>query len=286
MQYHEEAASSAEYHRYQDEARRMYAAVDLDKARPSFPAPPEHHLEPVQFVDELADTVLRHHPIIQHPFTAKLIRGALTREELQAMVKIHYPQLVQVIRSDAMIVANAKNLAEMRREMLVLIEEAGEDLVGGEHPAHPMLWMRLGTYLGLSEQEIEDAPIHPHYEINILRARLRAVQTRIGAEAPANSRLGERVFSLVFPLWAESLKNNYGLPDEALAFFYAHGEADWGHGQIGKEMLVPYAQTYEEQRTAWLKERQSIYQFWQRYDAWSEAAEFYRRKAEFDRVPA
>ena len=280
MQEHQLTAEmAAEYHRYQEEARGLYAGVDLEKASPSFPQPPEKRMDPVQFVDELADTVFRRHPIILHPFPAKLVRGMLTTEELQAMVKVHYPLLLQVIRSDAMIVAAAKDLDEMRKEMLVLIEEAGEDLVGGEHPAHPQLWMRLGTYMGLTEREIEEAPLHPHYEIDILKQRLTGVQTRVGAEAPQNSRMVERVFSIVFPLWAEALKTHHGLPDDALTFFYAHGEADWGHGNIGKEVLVPYVQTLEEQRVAWLKERRLSFQFWARYDAWAEAASFYRRKA-------
>jgi pyrroloquinoline quinone (PQQ) biosynthesis protein C len=279
LQYHESSATSQVYHRYQEEARRLYAGVDLEHARPLFPPPPAQRMEPVKFVDELADTVLRHHPIIQHPFLARLIRGLLSREELQAMVKIHYPQLVQVLRNDAMIVATSRSLEEMRKQMLVLIEEAGEDLAGGQYPAHPQLWLRLGTYLGLKEKEIEEAPVHPHYQIEVLQARLNALQTRIGAEAPANSRMGERVFSIVFPLWAEALKSHYGLPQEALAFFEAHGEADWGHGQIGKELLVPYVQTAEQQRAAWLKERREIFKFWDRYDAWAEAPAFYRRKA-------
>ena len=268
-----------EYHRLQDEVRKLYDTADLENVKRYFPPPPAEAMEPVKFVDHLADTVFWHHPRLLHPFVMRLWRGLLTDEEIRGWVKIHYPQLVQVIRNDAMSVAGAKDLEEMRKEMLVLIEEAGEDLVGGDTPAHPQMWLHLGESLGLTDKEIEDAPLHPHYESFIMKAQLSSMQKRIGAEAPRNSRLGERTFSVVAPLWAEALKTHYGASERGVTYFYAHGEQDWLHGAIGKELLVPYVQTQEGQRIAWLKERDGIFRIWERHDAWADAANFYRRMA-------
>jgi len=267
----EDKTDMEEYYRLQAEARSLYASPDLAWDRPRFPDPPTEHLKPEEFTNLLADTVFRHNEQFHHPFVARLMRGELSPEELKAWAIADFPFLVEVLRSDAMIVANARDLHEIRKQMHVLIEEAGEDLAGGEYPSHPQLWIRFGAALGLTEQEIVEAKVHPLMELFLDSLRLRNLQTRIG-EMPGNSRLSERTRSIVYPLWQEVLERRYHLPAAALAFFEVHGAADWGHGNIGKEIIIPRCRTREEQLRLWTTEGRRMARSWMRMEIWADAA--------------
>lgn len=266
-----EKADLKEYYHLQEKARAIYVSPDLVWGRPQFPDPPSAYLEPAEFVDRLADAVFHSNEQFHHPFVARLMRGDLSSTELRAWVKADFPFLVEVLRSDAFIVANGRDLHEIRRQMHVLIEEAGEDLAGGEFPSHPQLWIRFGEALGLTEGEITGAPVHPIMELYLDGLRLRHLQTKIG-EMPGNSRFSERTRSIVYPLWQEALEKHYALPSKALAFFEVHGAADWGHGNIGKEVLLPRCRTREEQVRLWTTEGKRLARAWIRMDIWEDAA--------------
>lgn len=271
------APSKEEYRRLQSQAQEIYAAPDSAWDRPWFPDPPQEKLEPEEFTERLAEATFQCNDQLRHPFVHRLIRGKLNREELAGWVKADFPFLVNVIRSDAMIVAAARDLEEMRVQMHVLIEEAGEDLAGGEHPSHPQLWLRFGEALGVSAQEIRKAPVHPIMDLLLEAGRLRSLQRRIG-EPPGNLRLSERTRSIVYPLWQKALEEHYGIPSEALVFFEEHGEADWGHGNIGTQILITRARTREDQLRLWEQQRRGLERGWMRVDVWSDGANWYRRQ--------
>jgi pyrroloquinoline quinone (PQQ) biosynthesis protein C len=169
-----------------------------------------------------------------------------------------------------MIVAKARDLAEMRKQMQVLIDEAGNDLAGGDTPAHAMLWLEFGAALGLGEEDIVRAPIHPVIEALINAEMFEGLMRPVGA-APTNLRLGERAKSAIIPLWRDALAQHYGVPDHALRFFDEHGEADWCHGGVGEEVVLSRCDTFEQQQQLWQSSRRSNVRQFARFDAWHTA---------------
>lgn len=274
-----ESRSREEYLRWRQHVRQIFAGDDAAWTKPGFPDWPEKLLEPRDFVAQLGQAVLESDQRLRHPLSVRLVRGELSLDEIRALVVVNYPYLIQTIRNDAMIVAKAKNLAEMRKQLLVLIEEAGEDIVGGDTPAHPTLWLRFGLALGLTEEQITDQPVHPLTRSFLDAAMLRGLMRPIGA-APTNLRLGERAQSIIFPIWRETLASTYQLADEALLFFDAHGEADWGHGGIGEDVILTRCRTLEAQRDLWEAAKRGCAEQFHKFDVWQIAMRDYLSEKE------
>ena len=89
---------------------------------------------------------------------------------------------------------------------------------------------------------------------------------------PSNLRLGERINALVFPIWAEVLREKYHVPDKALDFYYAH-IVDEEHGKVGERVIIKRATTKEAQTEIWLRLKKGQQKQWINYDAYNEAAE-------------
>ena len=127
-----------------ERARSLYRSITTPWKRPRFPDPPCEFLPSEKFLDLAKEAVLVHHTKINHPFCVKLFRGEWTVKQLHGWIKQEYHAVMQTLRNDANIVANAETLAEIREQLGVLIEEAGEDICVGKYPAHPELFVRMG----------------------------------------------------------------------------------------------------------------------------------------------
>lgn len=249
--------------------RQMYADIESAPQAPFFPPPPDHFLEPEQFVDLLSEAVLVNHTKINHPFCVKLVRGEWSRQQLHAWVKQDIHAKIQTIRNDAMIVASAPSLEEMQKQATVVASEAGVDNSG--YPSHPELWLRFGEGLGLSREDILQSEPSPLMQVVLDAERYRSMSQRIGG-LPSNMRLGERINAVVYPIWAEALERRYGVPREALRFFTAHGEADEDHGEIGRQIVMSRATDFETQQRIWQHHEASQAKQWINYDVFYQAA--------------
>jgi pyrroloquinoline quinone (PQQ) biosynthesis protein C len=101
--------------------------------------------------------------------------------------------------------------------------------------------------------------------------RYKSQRQNVG-DLPANLRVGEKINSLVHPIWAEALMEKYRVPAEALEFFTAHGEADQEHGKLGEQIVLGRAGSREAQRAIWLHLKKSHAKQWITYDAFYQAA--------------
>jgi pyrroloquinoline-quinone synthase len=250
-----------------ERARKIYAETPL---RPvvEFPDPPKQFLKPEQFVDELAEAVLVHSAKVVHPFSLKLVRGEWTLKHIKEWVKEGFQDKIQTIRNDAMILATAPTLDEMKKQATVVASEAGADHSGAL--SHPELWLRFGEGLGLSREEIARHKPTPLTQIVLDGERYMSMSQRIGG-LPSNLRLGERVSSIVYPIWAEALVRKYGVPKQAVAFFDVHEEADEEHSDIGRQVVLGRAATFEAQREIWLHQAKSHAKQWLSYDGYYQA---------------
>jgi pyrroloquinoline quinone (PQQ) biosynthesis protein C len=254
-----------------ERVRQLYRSIKTPWKRPRFPDPPAEFLPPEKFLELAKEAVLVHHTKINHPFCVKLFRGEWTVKELHGWIKQEYHAVMQTLRNDANIVANGGTLEEIRDQLTVLIEEAGEDLCGGKYPAHPELFVRMGEGLGLKREEIINSEPSALMQLIIDEERYRGLRLTIGG-LPSNLRLGERINALVFPIWAEVLRDKYQVSDKALDFFYAHA-VDEEHGKVGERVVLSRAVTKEAQTEIWMRLRRGQAKQWINYDAYHEAAE-------------
>ena len=208
---------------------------------------------------------------INHPFCVRLVRGEWTLKQLHAWAKQDYHAKVQTLRNDAYIVATAPTLDELQEQLKVLISESGEDLAGGKYPSHPELWLRFCEGLGLGREEVSRSEPSPLMEVVLDAERYKSMRQNVG-DLPANLRVGEKINSLVHPIWAEALRDHYHIPPEALEFFTAHGEADQEHGKLGEQIVLSRAITKEAQRAIWLHLKKSQAKQWVTYDAFYQVA--------------
>lgn len=253
-----------------ERVREMYRSIKTPWQYPRFPDPPEEFLPPRAFVDLLKEAVLAHHTKINHAFCVKLFRGEWSKKQLQGWAKQEYHGAMQTLRNDAYIVANASSLEEIRKQLTVLVEEAGEDLFGGKYPAHPELFLKFAEGLGLRREDVINSEPSALMQLIIDNERYRGLRLTIGA-LPPNLRLGERINALVFPIWADVLRDKYGVPRDALEFFYAHA-VDVEHGKVGEEIVLSRATTKEAQREMWIHQKKSVEKQWVNYDAYYQAA--------------
>jgi pyrroloquinoline-quinone synthase len=250
-------------------AKQMYANITTPQQQPYFPPPPKEFLDPEQFVDTLSELVFVHHTKVNHPFCVKLVRGEWMRPQLQEWVKQDFHAKVQTLRNDALIMATAATLQEMKKQATVVASEAGADNLG--YPSHPDLWLQFAAGLGLTVEEVESTQLSPLMQIVLDAERYKSGNQKIGG-LPSNMRLGERINAIVYPIWAEALEEKYGVPHEALTFFVAHGEADEDHGEIGRQIVMSRAITLEAQQQIWEHQAASQTKQWINYDAFYQAA--------------
>jgi pyrroloquinoline-quinone synthase len=176
---------------------------------------------------------------------------------------------VQTLRNDAMIMAAAPTLDELKKQASVVASEAGVDNLG--YPSHPELWLRFAEGLGLTADEVQASKPSPMMQLVLDAERYKSMSQRIGG-LPSNMRLGERINAIVYPIWADVLEEKYGILREHLTFFVAHGEADEDHGEIGREIVMRRATTPETQREIWEHHRASQAKQWINYDVFYQAA--------------
>lgn len=255
-----------------DRVRKMYRSIETPWPYSRFPDPPADFLPPQDFLELASETVLTYHTKINHPFCVKLVRGEWSIDQLKAWAKQDYHAKVQTLRNDAYIVATAPNLDELQEQLKVLISEAGENLAGGQYPSHPELWLRFAEGLGLHREEVMNSEPSPLMNVVLDAERYKSMRQNVG-DLPANLRLGEKINSLVHPIWAESLRENYHIAPSALEFFMAHGEADQEHGRLGEQVVLSRAVTREAQRAIWMHLKRSAGKQWVNYDAFYQAAE-------------
>ncbi|HEX9879292.1 MAG TPA: iron-containing redox enzyme family protein [Candidatus Binatia bacterium] len=250
-------------------AREIYERNSSPRHTPYFPPPPDKFLSPEEFLDQLAEAVFVNSPKVQHPFVVKLVKGEWSFKQIQEWAKEGFHDKVQTIRNDAMIVATAPTLDEMKKQASVLACEVGIEHSG--EPSHPELWLQFGEALGLSRDEIMNSKPTAITEIVITAEHARSMTQKVGG-LPANLRLGERVTSIVYPIWAEVLRTKYNVSREGVSFFTSHEEADEDHSEIGKRIVLNRATTREAQMEMWLHQERSGARQWVSYDGYYQAA--------------
>ena len=196
-----------------------------------------------------------------HPWSVALGQGRVSRKALVEYVKNRYYFLVNINRKDAQIIANCP-IPEARRMLLrKYIDEEGQDIVGGKLGAHYEMWLKVSDALGAPREVMNSfKDVLPVYKYTV-DAVFNFAKNHTWLEGVAATYATEgQMWRRYTPKEehgdggllreGEALKKYYGLPEEALEFYYVHSGANDEHGDIGERILKRYCNTRELQRKA------------------------------------
>src|SRR5436309_14608021 len=108
----------------------------------------------LSYGEQMVAEAKRTHPWLHHPLFLDVCAGKLSREQLREMLKQQGAFFLDTVRHTAVRLAaiggfrpTLADLQLQRAIIPVLIEEVGEDLIGGKEPAHALLFVKLAEGL-------------------------------------------------------------------------------------------------------------------------------------------
>jgi pyrroloquinoline quinone (PQQ) biosynthesis protein C len=132
-----------------------------------------------------------------------------------------------------------------------LLENAFDEIMRPKGQGdHPSLWVTFAKACGATDEELNRAAADPLPEVVGFGATLREYSTRSAEEGLAawyadEEQLPEALGSLGF-----ALRKYYGMPSDALEYFFEHVRADVDHSDASEELLARYCDTSERQYRA------------------------------------
>ncbi len=201
-----------------------------------------------------------------HPWQVALGQGKLSKAALAEYVKNRYYFLVNINRKDAQIIANCPIPDARRMLMRKYIDEEGQDILGGKLGAHYEMWLKVSDALGVPREVMNSfRDVLPVYRFAVDAiftfakehswleglAATYATEGGMWRQYTPHEEHGESDFLKE----GDALKTYYGLPEEALEFYFVHGDANDEHGSICEAILKKYCTTHEQQRAAFAAAR-------------------------------
>ncbi len=182
----------------------------------------------------LVDACIENNSLLNSKFYQAWSHGELTLDDLRVYAKQYYalettfPRLLSRIHS-------ACDDARIRRAILNNLN----DEEGSEEGAvsHPELWLQFAEGLGLTREEVQQAPLYPTTQ--------QCIDTLFELAADPNPAVGlsalyayESQLPAVSQSKIDGLKRFYGIQDErALQFFEVHKTADVWHSEEERAMI-------------------------------------------------
>ncbi len=192
-----------------------------------------------RFVESLISDVIK--PGIDILLDSRYFRdlraGTLTTRRIQGFAVQHYLHNIGVLK---MLALGAAQHAEDSRAFMAFANGMGEELT------HPDMNRKLGKYLGLTDDDFDNArPVFGaliHTAVSIHGVYLANV-----AEMRANALSNESTVQRYSTEFNEYLaKNPYNIPEDAREFFIVHKGADIEHTDRAAKAIAQLAQSDED----------------------------------------
>ena len=199
----------------------------------------------VRELRELIATSDRH--LLRHPLIQGVAAGTIPRHQLQGWVTQDYFYRKHVSR-----LAMLRYLKCTDPEIAAHLYEVVEEESTGSHTGeagHVQLFIDFAAGLGVSREQLEQAPILPGAAAHVYWAEL-ILHTQPWFVALAAQMAGEGMAPQVYARMQQGLAQHYGLDDRALRFGRTHEEADTEHGALSELIVRRYLVTPELQQQA------------------------------------
>jgi pyrroloquinoline quinone (PQQ) biosynthesis protein C len=219
---------------------------------------------PAEFAARLLKEAQETHPWLHHRLFQMIYDGRLTRAQLQNVIRQQGCFFLDTLRHAAWKIISVgaytptwDDLERQRAFIPLVVEEGGEDTVGGQQTAHAFLFVRLGEGLGLSREEIFDTEYLPTTIIE--KNELFLLQRSSTLEALCGGNIAtESINPIHMQRMAQAMEKHYGVPKAALEFYYTHMEVEADHSDRAVRILEKLAVTDADQARGLLGMRRAI----------------------------
>jgi len=221
-------------------------------------------LSPAEFAATLLKEAQETHPWLHHPLFHMIYRGELSRSQLQNAIRQQGCFFLDTLRHAAWKIISVggytptpEDLERQRALIPLVVEEGGEDMVGGKTTAHAYLFIRLAEGLGISREEVFNTDYLPTTIIE--KNELFLLQRSSTLEALCGGNIAtESINPIHMQRMAEALEKHYGAPRASLDFYYVHMEVEGDHADRAVRLLEKLAVTDAEQARGLLAMRRAI----------------------------
>jgi pyrroloquinoline quinone (PQQ) biosynthesis protein C len=221
-------------------------------------------LPPAEFAARLLREARETHPWLHHPLFRMIYDGTLTPRQLQNVIRQQGCFFLDTLRHAAWKIISAggytptlEDLERQRALIPLVVEEGGEDMVGGKTTAHAYLFIKLAEALGISKEELFATEYLPTTIIE--KNELFLLQRSSTLEALCGGNIAtESINPIHMQRMAEALEKHYAAPSPALEFYHVHVKVEGDHADRAVRLLQQLAVTDEEQARGLLAMRRAI----------------------------
>jgi pyrroloquinoline quinone (PQQ) biosynthesis protein C len=221
-------------------------------------------LSPGEFAKNLLQEARETHPWLHHRLFQMIWDGRLPRAQLQQVIRQQGCFFLDTLRHAAWKIISVggplptwEDLERQRALIPLVVEEGGEDTIGGKTTAHAFLFVRLAEALGLSRHEVFHTEYLPTTIIE--KNELFLLQRSSTLEALCGGNIAtESINPIHMQRMATALEKHYGVPRDALDFYDVHVEVEGDHAERAVRILESIARTDEEQARGRLALRRAI----------------------------
>jgi pyrroloquinoline quinone (PQQ) biosynthesis protein C len=221
-------------------------------------------LPPAEFARQLLKEAEETHPWLHHPLFPLIWEGKLSRDQVRAIIRQQGAFFLDTLRHAAWKIISVggamptwDDLQRQRSLIPLVVEEGGEDTVGGTQTGHSILFVRLCEALGFTRDEVFNTEYLPTtiIEKNELFALQRAgtIEALCGGNIATESINATHVVRM-----AKGLETHYGIPKSALDFYYVHAHVEEDHTERAVRILTELCVTEAAQKTGLSAMRRAI----------------------------
>ena len=221
-------------------------------------------LTPAAFTEALLREARETHPWLHHPLFHMIWDGKLDRPQLQNVIRQQGAFFLDTLRHAAWKIISVggytptfEDLERQRALIPLVVEEGGEDTIGGKTTAHSFLFIKLAEALGISRNELFATEYLPTTIIE--KNELFLLQRSSTIEALCGGNIAtESLNAIHVQRMASALETHYGVPRAALDFYHVHMEVEGDHADRAVRILSALATTDEAQARGRLAMRRAI----------------------------
>ncbi len=221
-------------------------------------------LAPAEFTESLLQEARETHPWLHHRLFQLIWEGRLSRGQLQQVIRQQGCFFLDTLRHAAWKIISVggetptwEDLERQRALIPLVVEEGGEDMVGGKTTAHAFLFVRLAEALGISREDVFHTEYLPTTVIE--KDELFLLQRSSTLEALCGGNIAtESINPVHVARMAEALQKHYGVAREALEFYHVHMEVEGDHAARAVRILASLAVTDAAQARGRLALRRAI----------------------------
>src|SRR5437867_13348943 len=221
-------------------------------------------LPPAEFARQLLKEAEDRQPWLHHALFHSIWEGKLSRAQVRDIIRQQGAFFLDTLRHAAWKIISAggitptwEELQRQRSLIPLVVEEGGEDTIGGTQTGHSILFVRLCEALGFTRDEVFNTDYLPTTIIE--KNELFALQRAGTIEALCGGNIAtEPINATHLARMAHAQEKPSGLRTSATAVYYVHAHVEEDHCERAVRILTDLCVTESAQKTGLLAMRRAI----------------------------